>query len=241
MEILLFGDSLTEGKIGVSYIDILKKEMGQIQISNLGKGGETVVSLYNRISKMKLKVGIDIIFLFIGVNDVLAWTNMRSRITMKIARRSWAKEESEFEDYYAKILDILCPKSKKVFTVSPLLIGENTNLSSNKILGDISNLIKLLSGKYKNVEFLDIRKKLMNNLVNSKSNYTLRSLRSMKIISLYTKNPRIIDRMAQDKNLVYTCDGVHLNGLGARICADEFLQAIIKYQSSQNSARYGKK
>lgn len=44
MKIALFGDSLTEGRPGVSYFNILKKKFPNITFVNLGKPGETVKS-----------------------------------------------------------------------------------------------------------------------------------------------------------------------------------------------------
>src|SRR5690625_7743625 len=69
MKIALIGDSLTEGRPGVSFFNILKEKFPNITFINLGKPGETVKSLHTRLLKTKLDIDYDLTFLWIGVND----------------------------------------------------------------------------------------------------------------------------------------------------------------------------
>jgi hypothetical protein len=62
------GDSLTEGVPGASYFDVLKKRLPESELINLGEGGDTVLSLYKRITHLNLEKPIDIAFLWIGTN-----------------------------------------------------------------------------------------------------------------------------------------------------------------------------
>ena len=70
MDIIFFGDSLTEGVPGASYYKILKEKLPEHNLVNCGKGGDTVNSLYNRIKKMNISKKYDIAFIWIGTNDV---------------------------------------------------------------------------------------------------------------------------------------------------------------------------
>ena len=54
MRIAFFGDSLTYGKLGVSYINIIKKEYPDFELLNFGKNGDTVNSLYKRIRPLSI-------------------------------------------------------------------------------------------------------------------------------------------------------------------------------------------
>ncbi|MDZ5610845.1 hypothetical protein U2I54_28710 [Bacillus pseudomycoides] len=53
MKIALFGESLTEGRPGISFCKILRGQFPNDTFYNLGKPGETVTSLYNRIKQCK--------------------------------------------------------------------------------------------------------------------------------------------------------------------------------------------
>jgi hypothetical protein len=50
MNIALYGDSLTEGRAGVSYINLLQPLLPGHELLNYGRGGDTVISLYHRIA-----------------------------------------------------------------------------------------------------------------------------------------------------------------------------------------------
>jgi hypothetical protein len=71
MRIAFFGDSLTSGVPGSSYLAILRQRFPDDTLLNSGKGNNTVVSLYRRISAMPFDEPSDIAFLWIGVSDVL--------------------------------------------------------------------------------------------------------------------------------------------------------------------------
>lgn len=69
MKIACIGDSLTEGRPGVSFFKRLIAKHPHIKFDNLGKPGETVKSLHTRLEKSKLVSFYDLSFLWIGVND----------------------------------------------------------------------------------------------------------------------------------------------------------------------------
>ena len=71
MNIAFIGDSLTQGIPGSSYFVILYNELPQHRLLNLGKGNDTIVSLYRRVAHMRFGgTPFDVAFLWVGVNDV---------------------------------------------------------------------------------------------------------------------------------------------------------------------------
>lgn len=150
MKIALIGDSLTEGRPGVSFFNILKEKFPNITFDNLGKPGESVKSLYTRLLKTKLDIDYDISFLWIGVNDVY------SKL-LSVQAQPVAKDHNEFKDYYEKILDLVLVSSKKVVAVTPALVGENTNNAPNHEIKELNVLIQSITRNQANVSFLDIQ------------------------------------------------------------------------------------
>ena len=51
MKVGLIGDSLTEGRPGVSFYNVLKLQYPHISFDNLGNPGETIKSLFTRLEK----------------------------------------------------------------------------------------------------------------------------------------------------------------------------------------------
>ena len=143
-KIVFYGDSITEGFPGESFVRIIQKALPEHEFINLGKGGDTVVSLYRRIVRKNLAVPADIAILWVGVNDILVKTSKLFPILKLLRRQPWAGNQNTFTKYYRRILNILNRSSKKVFTVSPLFIGEDLDDRWNKELEAISEIIEKL-------------------------------------------------------------------------------------------------
>ncbi|WP_341320363.1 SGNH/GDSL hydrolase family protein [Solibacillus sp. FSL H8-0523] len=220
MKIALIGDSLTEGRPGVSFFNILKEKFPNITFDNLGKPGESVKSLYTRLLKTKLDIDYDISFLWIGVNDVY------SKL-LSVQAQPVAKDHNEFKDYYEKILDLVLVSSKKVVAVTPALVGENTNNAPNHEIKELNVLIQSITRNQANVSFLDIQSVFFSDLakVNSSDYISTKVMRVMVDIFFY-KKPSRIDRLSKERGLHLTLDGIHLNSTGAQIVAEIYASEI---------------
>ncbi|WP_404469818.1 GDSL-type esterase/lipase family protein [Sutcliffiella horikoshii] len=225
MKIACIGDSLTEGRPGVSFFNILKKKYPDIKFVNLGKAGETVKSLHTRLSKNKLDQDYDLAFLWIGVNDIY------SRL-LKVQAQPITRNSEEFREFYENVLELVMQSSKKVVLVSPALIGENIN-SSNRGLLNLSMIIKEISLEHKNTTFIDLHEAFTERLENLRTtDYLSTSVgRLVKDVFFY-RSPRRVDRLAEERGLHLTLDGIHLNSKGANIVVDKYSQIIEGFQSN---------
>jgi acyl-CoA thioesterase I len=68
--LVCFGDSLTEGVIGASYIDMLCERLPGARIVNAGINGDTTLNLLRRVERDVVPWHPDLIVLFVGLNDV---------------------------------------------------------------------------------------------------------------------------------------------------------------------------
>ncbi|WP_404350137.1 GDSL-type esterase/lipase family protein [Sutcliffiella horikoshii] len=225
MKIACIGDSLTEGRPGVSFFNILKKKYPDIKFVNLGKAGETVKSLHTRLSKNKLDQDYDLAFLWIGVNDIY------SRL-LKVQAQPITRNSEEFREFYEHVLELVMQSSKKVVLVSPALIGENIN-SSNRGLLNLSMIIKEISLEHKNTTFIDLHEAFTERLENLRTtDYLSTSVgRLVKDVFFY-RRPKRVDRLAEERGLHLTLDGIHLNSKGANIVVDKYSQIIEGFQSN---------
>ncbi|UAL48266.1 GDSL-type esterase/lipase family protein [Sutcliffiella horikoshii] len=225
MKIACIGDSLTEGRPGVSFFNILIKKYPDIKFVNLGKAGETVKSLHTRLSKNKLDQDYDLAFLWIGVNDIY------SRL-LKVQAQPITRNSEEFREFYEHVLELVMQSSKKVVVVSPALIGENIN-SSNRGLLNLSMIIKEMSQEHKNTTFIDLHQSFTEQLETLRTtDYLSTSVgRLVKDVFFY-KSPKRVDRLAEERGLHLTLDGIHLNSKGANIVVDKYSQIIEGFQSN---------
>jgi lysophospholipase L1-like esterase len=225
--IAFFGDSLTEGFPGASYFEILKKRLPGYKLFNYGKGGDTVISLYQRIKNLKLSDPFDIAFLWVGVNDVFVNIAPSYPIIKTVNRQPWSREHEEFEHYYHLTLELLCQGANRIITVPPLFMGEDIDNRWNKEIEELSGIIEKASASYENVEHLDLRKIIFPKLNNKNvSGYLPESATRVALDLILLKQKEQIDKKSSERGLLFTLDGVHLNNRGAELVADVFLETI---------------
>ena len=223
--IAFFGDSLTEGIPGISYLNLLKEKLPNKTLLNYGRGGDTIISLYRRIQKLRTEESYNIVFLWIGTNDIFVNVSAAYSKIKYLLRQPWARNDLEFEQYYQRILEKICTLANKVITVSPLFIGEDPSNIWNKKLRILSKLINELSNKRENVFYIDLHEEIR--LDKQKNNYIARNAFRVLLDALFLRSKDQVDKKSSKRGLSYTLDGVHLNSKGAQIVADIFYKQII--------------
>jgi lysophospholipase L1-like esterase len=227
MKIAFLGDSLTEGIVGASFFDILDKKLPECELLNLGKGGDTVTSLFRRLRQTNFKSPLDMGFLWVGVNDVFVKTRWPLPLIKRLRGQPWAKNHREFQDTYRSLLEFLRDKMAHIFVLAPLFIGEDLDNAWNKELTILSKIIRDLSASYADIEFIDLRKHFMLPLSSKKIPlYVPNSVFRVISDALVVKSAKKLEKTATDRGLHYTIDGVHLNRAGAERVADVLLKKI---------------
>ena len=229
MKITLIGDSLTEGRPGVSFFNLLVEKYPDITFYNDGKPGETVKSLFSRLTESTLETDYDIAFLWIGVNDVY------SKL-LKVQAQPITENLQEFSEYYYKVLNIILAYSKYVVVVSPAVVGENINNSSNGDLRDLSAAIQSISNHHPNVHFLDMRNNFEKQLANiHPSDYISTGILTIMKDVFFNKKLTRIDKLSKKRGLHLTLDGIHLNSKGALTVANEYSFMIDQLLFNRNA------
>jgi lysophospholipase L1-like esterase len=231
MNIAFIGDSLTKGIPGSSYVTILRSRLPQHRLLNLGKGNDTVVSLYRRLSRLRCgDTPFDIAFLWVGVNDIDRDSSWAFRVANALRRQPRSRDLDDFRLYYGKILDILCQNAVWIVAVSPLLKGEDIHNRWNQELSAYAEVVRGLSMQDEQMEYLDLRQRFFSRLATQRvTDYSLKSPLSVGLDALTLRSDAQVDEMAAKRGLHLTLDGVHLNSAGAFLVAEAFLEVIGKY------------
>lgn len=74
MRIVCFGDSLTEGTYGGSYFEALRHLRPDLDLVNRGVGGDTILNLLERLDEDVLALQPDGVFVMIGGNDAISFS-----------------------------------------------------------------------------------------------------------------------------------------------------------------------
>jgi lysophospholipase L1-like esterase len=227
MRIVFVGDSLTGGIPGSSYLAILHEKLPGHTLVNLGRGNDTVVSLYRRLSKWRCGEPFDMAFVWVGVNDVARGSPWTFQAVSLLKRQPRARNLAEFRAYYEATVDLLRHYARRVVAVSTALKGEDVTSPCNRELEALSKVIQELASRGERTEYLDVRAILVERLAGKRiSNYLPSSVMRVALDALTLRSDKQIDRKAAERGLHLTLDGIHLNSAGAQLVAETFLQVI---------------
>lgn len=170
-KVIFFGDSITElgvkktPRSGTGYIlqmdSLLQKDNKQAEFELIGSGisGNKVYDLFLRLEEDVLSKDPDVVFIYVGVNDVWHKTLLGT-----------GTDPDKFEKFYQAIITKLKAKNIKVILVTPAVVGEKTDMS-NQLDGDLnrySNMIRDLAKK-NDIDIVDLRKRIFEYLKDNNS------------------------------------------------------------------------
>lgn len=170
-KVVFFGDSITQmgarpGGFIVKMKDALeKKNMGSdYDLIGAGIGGNKVYDLYLRMDDDVLAQNPDIVFIWVGVNDVWHKTMFGT-----------GTDPEKFEKFYTAIINKLLDRHIKVILVTPAVIGERTDYTNQQDgdLNSYSQIVRNLGQKF-HTGLVDLREifhtyELKNNPSNKES------------------------------------------------------------------------
>ena len=207
-KVIFLGDSITQNAVINSedfkgFISLLEENVKQnTKLIGKGIGGDKVSDLLTRYRDDVIKLNPDIVFIYIGINDVWHKYDYGTGTDIDL-----------YENGLRQIINDLKENGVEIILCTPTVIGENkgeftlvnqfkdieTMEIMNNDLDDYSDVIRKLSKEF-DTKLLDLRKIFM------------------QFIS--ENNPE------NKSKGVLTTDGVHLNNLGSKLIADEMIRFI---------------
>jgi lysophospholipase L1-like esterase len=132
-KVLFFGDSITQ--MGVKkggYIDLINQDLAykgladKFEIVGAGIGGNKIYDLYLRMDKDVLEQKPEVVFIWVGVNDVWHKSSLGT-----------GTDYDKFGKFYDAVVKKLQSNGIKVILVTPAAIGERNDYS-NEQDGDLN-------------------------------------------------------------------------------------------------------
>lgn len=228
MNIACYGDSITQGIPGASYFDALRRRLPGHVLINYGKGGDTALSLYQRIRRYNLLQPVEAAIVFVGVNDVLVNLTPTGPLLKRVFGQPWAEDLDAFRSQYAGLLALVGEAAGRVIAASPLLIGEDLNNEWNQKLAQYIAVTRE-EAERAGAAFVDLRARAAGALAGRPiSPYLPTSHWRTLLDGLTLLTDDQIARMAARRGLHLTLDGVHLNPTGAAMVAEALAAAVEK-------------
>jgi lysophospholipase L1-like esterase len=134
-KVVFFGDSITEmGTQANGYISLLQQNANaqDFEFVGAGIGGNKVYDLYLRLEDDVLKHNPDLVFIYVGINDVWHKTDFGTGTDL-----------DKFEKFYRAIIAKIQAQGAEVICVTPTFIGENWD-ASNPQDGDLNQYAKTI-------------------------------------------------------------------------------------------------
>jgi lysophospholipase L1-like esterase len=233
--IVFVGDSLTHANLSFSYIDLIKKKLGEdnFEYINAGINAEIAYNVLMRLDSI-IACEPDIITILIGTN------NSNREYDNKVDKRSAKRlnlpkfpDMDWFIENYNKILTTLEKETNaKIAICSIPVAGEHFDHPVFKTAIKYSNVIKGLAKKY-DVNYLPINEKMMEYLEehpsNPKYNFDKWLVDNAAILRIALKKD--FDEISEKYGFALLTDHIHLNSKGAKIIADLMIDFIEKVDS----------
>jgi len=155
LRVIFFGDSITQAGVGPKgYItmmtEILKtnNQSGQFELMGAGIGGNKVYDLYLRLEDDVLSKKPDVVFIYVGINDVWHKSSMGT-----------GTDPDKYVKFYEALIKKMKAQNIRVILCTPTVIGER-NDNSNMQDGDLNHYSKLIRdiAAKNNLQLCDLRK-----------------------------------------------------------------------------------
>jgi len=161
LRVVFFGDSITQAGVGpTGYItkvgEMLKAkgQDGQYELIGAGIGGNKVYDLYLRLEDDVLSKKPDVVFIYVGINDV--WHKTSS---------GTGTDPDKYVKFYEALIKKMKAQNIRVIVCTPTVIGER-NDASNAQDGDLNQYSKLIReiATRNGLQLLDLRKQFLDYL-----------------------------------------------------------------------------
>lgn len=236
MRVLIIGDSITEGKLGQSYLPGLKERLPGVELVNLGLGGDTVFGMKKRaVRYLKRDSRFDVLVVVGGHNDVILPAFERMSLSYRMVARAMVargslpfEERKIFASCYASLIDMLRRLCSAQIVLSTLsCINENLQAATNLVRAGLNEEIRELASHH-NLQLADVAAAFDRQLDDGGGrNYFMDRVNTTFLQdSYYSKVPGALERLSKKRGLRLTIDGVHLNSAGAAIYSEVLAESL---------------
>ncbi len=225
-KILIIGDSITEGILGINYVTMLQNQFQNAQFCNMGLGGDTLQGISDRLLAEISMNRYDIIIIEAGHNDIILPKMKEINQLFKLAYKKLIRRGSipttsteEFENKYMQLITNIKATCKSEIILATLsCLNENLNAGTNQKRENLNQIIRKVAS-YHNCFIADVGQAFNDILMNKNncSKFLDGFFNTFFFDALRTKTIEGTISLSNKRNLKLTVDGVHINLEGAKI------------------------
>lgn len=212
MKIVFFGDSLTQGTLGVNYVDKVAAMLRGHHFINEGVNGDTSLNLYRRVDEAVIARRPDGVFIMVGINDALSHADPHAHLYYRLVKRVAGGRLSPiaFRENLRATLNRILVEQIRVWVALPPIEYSPESARALRQMNDYA----LQICTELNIPTLDLMQRL--------TPPELKSAAPLSIMALMRQwSPvRNYDRWRDEGGYTYTFDGIHLTEAGAQHIAE---------------------
>jgi lysophospholipase L1-like esterase len=228
--LICFGDSLTEGVIGASYVDILREHLpAAIRVINAGINGDTTLNLLRRFKRDVVPYRPDLVVLHVGLNDlstVYGWPSSRAyyrlikRVPIGITPVLFARA------YQRLIAELRRHTSAQLMLCTLTTVGEQPNDPFQAYVDAYSTIVRALAER-EQLTLIDLRRAFEAALLQDpRDGPAYRIWTPILDRAAIELRGRTYAELAERRGYRLLCDGAHLAEAGAALVAETMLPAL---------------
>jgi lysophospholipase L1-like esterase len=225
--LVCFGDSLTEGAIGASYVDILRERLpAAVRVINAGVNGDTTINLLLRFERDVAPYRPDLVVILVGLNDLTTaygWPSSRAYYRV-IKRVPIALTPALFARAYQRLIAGLRKRTDAQLALCTLTtVGERLDDPFQVYVEAYSIVIRALAERER-LPLIDLRGAFRAALAEEPRDgppyHIWTPLLDWAAIGL---RGRTYAELGERRGYRLLCDGAHLAEAGAALVAETML------------------
>jgi lysophospholipase L1-like esterase len=228
--IAFLGDSITEGVIGASYVNMVRAAFqGQAQIVNAGINGDTVVNMRRRVLRDVAVHNPDIVVVMAGLNDLgTAYAVPLQRGYYRLVKRNWLDlTPRRFAAGYRALLAELRQHTTAQIVLSTMTtISEDPDAPVQAVVDAYCTIIRAIA-QQQDLALIELREAFRATIAADPRpgpTYTIHV--AMNDMLAIRWRGATYQALAERRGYRLTCDGVHLAEAGAALAAGVVTRAL---------------
>ena len=218
--VVLIGDSLTHGNVQPSWVNSMRKKMGEnFEFINAGINGETTNDVLNRINEI-LACNPNIATLLIGNNNLMGSFERNERNYKKSKQVEWSI--NGFEKEYRMIVKKLIENNIKLAVSSLMSYGEEIGSDEFERTREYSKIIKKIADEF-SLYYIPLFEEIEKYLIEKGGKTNLPKIENDSLIMLQNFMVKKIllkqswDKISTNSRFKVTLDHIHFNNYSANL------------------------
>ncbi|MET0466390.1 MAG: SGNH/GDSL hydrolase family protein [Chitinophagaceae bacterium] len=244
MQILFIGDSIIRGTVGVNWVNDLANAFPEWNITNQGVNGDTLVKINHRMEATFQKgASYDYVVFYGGANDLLIPYLSSKGFLFNAARKHLLRKGyapkltlRELEDAYTQAIDLVRSYTNaRIILLTLGSMNETASFILNKKRREVNDVIRRIA-KRDQCMIADAGKRMDEYLQNKVTkDYFLENFFRVSWLDRWQCTLfKRADSLSEERGLLLTIDGLHLNSIGGAIFRDEVEKHLIKALKKQD-------